>query len=345
MRVARRWSGWAGGLGLAIALVAFGSGAFDARARKAQLPKGKPAPALSLRGTSTASEHPAVTPPIKPVAAVPASKPASKVAAVWSSAEIAAARSECDVILKVLKLDFSYAPSVRNGRCGSAQPIEVRSFGVTPAIAVQPPATMNCRLAAKLAQWLAADVQPLARAQLNSDVVAIKNEAGYDCRNRYGDPGQKLSEHATANALDIGAFTLSDGTVHGVAADWGPVLRDLIKSARDAKAPKPVSGFAAKVTLPDGSNPKTASLPTVSAAAAAQKHLGSSAIRQAMRAEADALGVARSAPQSAGARFIHGVHESACKVFGTVLGPEANDAHREHFHLDLAPRAGSSYCE
>ena len=28
-----------------------------------------------------------------------------------------------------------------------------------------------------------------------------------------------------------------------------------------------------------------------------------------------------------------------------VLGPEANDAHREHFHLDLAPRPGSSYCE
>ena len=345
MRVARRWSGWVGGLGLVIALIAFGSGAFDAWARKVQPPKVKPAPTLALRGTSPVFEPPAVPLATQPIAPIPPSKPASKVTTGWSSAEIAAARSECEIVLKGLKLDFVNAPSVRNGRCGSAQPIEVRSFGAKPAIAVQPPATLNCRLAAKLSQWLAADVQPLARALLKSDVVAIKNDAGYDCRNRYGDPGQKLSEHATANALDIGAFTLADGTVHGVAADWGPVLRDLIKSARDAKAPKPASGFAAKVTLPDGSNPKTASLPAVSAAVAAQKHLGSSAIRQAMRAEAAALGVALAAPQSAGARFIHGVHESACKAFGTVLGPEANDAHREHFHLDLAPRAGSSYCE
>jgi len=26
-------------------------------------------------------------------------------------------------------------------------------------------------------------------------------------------------------------------------------------------------------------------------------------------------------------------HESACSIFGTVLGPRANKAHRDHFHL------------
>jgi hypothetical protein len=51
------------------------------------------------------------------------------------------------------------------------------------------------------------------------------------------------------------------------------------------------------------------------------------------------------APQSPGAKFVHDIHASACQSFGTVLGPEANDAHREHFHLDLASRPGSSYCE
>jgi hypothetical protein len=64
-----------------------------------------------------------------------------------------------------------------------------------------------------------------------------------------------------------------------------------------------------------------------------------------MAEEAGALGVALPAPQTAEARFIHGVHASACQQFGTVLGPEANDAHREHFHVDLAPRPGSAYCE
>ena len=31
--------------------------------------------------------------------------------------------------------------------------------------------------------------------------------------------------------------------------------------------------------------------------------------------------------------------------FTTVLGPEANDDHRNHFHLDLAPRRHKPFCE
>lgn len=42
--------------------------------------------------------------------------------------------------------------------------------------------------------------------------------------------------------------------------------------------------------------------------------------------------------------FLHALHESACKRFGTVLGPNANHAHRDHFHLDMKPRRRSNYC-
>ncbi|MEO1719917.1 MAG: extensin family protein, partial [Pseudomonadota bacterium] len=42
--------------------------------------------------------------------------------------------------------------------------------------------------------------------------------------------------------------------------------------------------------------------------------------------------------------FLKTIHKDACRYFGTVLGPEANDAHRDHFHLDLAPRRRSNYC-
>jgi len=42
--------------------------------------------------------------------------------------------------------------------------------------------------------------------------------------------------------------------------------------------------------------------------------------------------------------FLRAVHEGACGVFGTVLGPEANAAHRNHFHLDASPRR-QSFCE
>ncbi len=45
-------------------------------------------------------------------------------------------------------------------------------------------------------------------------------------------------------------------------------------------------------------------------------------------------------------QFLRTVHKLACKdKFGTVLGPEANAAHKNHFHLDLAKRRRSAYCE
>ncbi len=39
--------------------------------------------------------------------------------------------------------------------------------------------------------------------------------------------------------------------------------------------------------------------------------------------------------------FLRVVHSSACKRFGTVLGPEYNRAHADHFHLE---GTGSSFC-
>lgn len=39
--------------------------------------------------------------------------------------------------------------------------------------------------------------------------------------------------------------------------------------------------------------------------------------------------------------FLRVVHRSACKRFGTVLGPDYNAAHRDHFHIE---RGSSSFC-
>ena len=45
------------------------------------------------------------------------------------------------------------------------------------------------------------------------------------------------------------------------------------------------------------------------------------------------------------ALFLRHAHASACRLFGTVLGPEANNAHRNHLHVDLAERATGAFCE
>ncbi len=44
-------------------------------------------------------------------------------------------------------------------------------------------------------------------------------------------------------------------------------------------------------------------------------------------------------------QFLHAAHNSACEIFGTTLGPEANAAHRNHFHVDMAPRRATKICE
>lgn len=72
--------------------------------------------------------------------------------------------------------------------------------------------------------------------------------------------------------------------------------------------------------------------------------------RQSQHATANAVDIAgfrfaRGAPASvtrdwngSGPRrdFLRRVHDDACKLFGTTLGPDYNAAHRDHFHLDMA---------
>lgn len=43
-------------------------------------------------------------------------------------------------------------------------------------------------------------------------------------------------------------------------------------------------------------------------------------------------------------RMLRRMHDAACGPFGTVLGPEANRLHRDHFHFDTARYRAGSYC-
>ena len=43
-------------------------------------------------------------------------------------------------------------------------------------------------------------------------------------------------------------------------------------------------------------------------------------------------------------RILSRMHRSACGPFATVLGPESDRFHRDHFHFDTASRNSGSYC-
>ncbi len=50
-------------------------------------------------------------------------------------------------------------------------------------------------------------------------------------------------------------------------------------------------------------------------------------------------------PTGPRARFLREAHAAACRIFGTTLGPEANEAHRNHFHVDMAERKVKKICD
>lgn len=43
-------------------------------------------------------------------------------------------------------------------------------------------------------------------------------------------------------------------------------------------------------------------------------------------------------------KILKKMHKSACGPFGTVLGPNANKYHKDHFHFDMARYRSGSYC-
>lgn len=53
----------------------------------------------------------------------------------------------------------------------------------------------------------------------------------------------------------------------------------------------------------------------------------------------------RNIGQDEAAAFMRAVHADACKAFETVLGPEANAAHKDHFHFDMKKRRYVKICE
>jgi len=145
--------------------------------------------------------------PAGPESKVPAPDPRS---AETASDHMPPEESACRARLKVLGVDFGerepeHDPAVG---CSLPYPVTVRTLG--KAIALAPDAELNCSMAEAAARFLTDVVDPAARAEFGSGVKSVEQASAFVCRPRHN--GEKLSEHAFGNALDIAAFTLDDGT-------------------------------------------------------------------------------------------------------------------------------------
>jgi hypothetical protein len=81
-------------------------------------------------------------------------------------------------------------------------------------------AVMTCKEALAYAVWERQVVQPAAAQLLGGPVTVIDHFGSYQCRRMYGQAVGDVSQHATANAIDIAGFELANGAKVSVEGDW-----------------------------------------------------------------------------------------------------------------------------
>jgi hypothetical protein len=286
----------------------------------------------------------------------------------WTDQEVADARAACAKALVGLTVEYEPLQPIKHGICGAPAPILVRSIGSDPKVEIDPPATVTCPLAAALSNWLSKTVQPEAKAVLSTQVVKLRNATSYACRNRYGAANTPLSEHALANALDVSEFVFATGERITVLESWPrlvatpPAPPSTLSRVPVASAPvTPVShiraageptGQVAKIRLAEAKiNPFLAPTTVMIDAKTNPFALSTAAVEEPPSSPApETISPKPAIPETQSAHdarseFVRMVHDDACHTFGTVLGPEANEAHKNHFHLDMKARRHAAICE
>lgn len=120
---------------------------------------------------------------------------------------------------------------------------------------------LQCPAMAALLLWERHVVGPAGERHLGKKVTAVRSLGTYSCRNVNRSKEGRLSQHASANAIDIADFTFADGSRVTLLQDWNDT--------------------------------------------------------------------------GTKGRFLREARDGACTLFGAVLSPDHNAAHRNHFHFDM----------
>ncbi|PNQ01886.1 extensin family protein [Sphingobium sp. SA916] len=155
--------------------------------------------------------------------------------------------AECRALLDRAGVAYSRMKPGGEGQCAHAD--AVRLTPVKDAIAWEPAAVApSCPVAAALKLWEWQVVQPAAQRHFGRAVRKVTHFGAYSCRRLYGRSAGDFSEHATADAIDVAGFILTDGHRIGVAADWkgGGKDADFLHEVRDGAC-----GLFSTVLSPD----------------------------------------------------------------------------------------------
>lgn len=137
----------------------------------------------------------------------------------------------CFAALESSDIDYRRLPDQRAGDgCDLIDTLRVLEAGVSFR-----PFVATCPLAVSLAMFERHALQPAAERHFGRSVARLEHLGSFACRNVYGRERGRRSQHATANALDVSAFILSDGRRIAVASGWsgGSAPQTFLRDARD----------------------------------------------------------------------------------------------------------------
>lgn len=136
--------------------------------------------------------------------------------------------AQCLADLEAAHWQFTPVPDkTQPGGCGWSGAVRLRGGPVV----LTAPVLTTCAMARGLAQW-EPELQQAAEASFGARIRSIQHLGAYNCRPIRGR-GDRLSEHARADALDVSGFTLTDGrkiVVQGRAKD-DPFLKRIADAA------------------------------------------------------------------------------------------------------------------
>lgn len=107
-----------------------------------------------------------------------------------------------------------------HGACGIEKPLKVNAFANGIVAVTGGDVVLGCMMTYSMERWMREAVQPAAQARFGMPVTEILTFGTYSCRPRNNVHGDKLSEHAFANAFDVAGFRLADGRTIRVKTDW-----------------------------------------------------------------------------------------------------------------------------
>jgi hypothetical protein len=218
---------------------------------------------------------------------------------------------------EIIKVEVMSDYSCRNayGRKGG----RLSEHALVNALDIRGFVTSSGKNARLLAHW------GPTRRDIATEIAAAKKEA--ETRRAARDDGDR---HASAAGADVASASLEDKA--------GIKPEDLVKT------PKGKKKSVAKLAMANGQRGVTVTLPN-----AKKPRMNTEARHRRNKGGARASVTKATVPLKKrvgrSGWFLREAHARGCKIFGTILGPEANHAHRNHFHVDMAPRRRSNFCE